>query len=425
MNGNLNEEFESLLASCQNALARCVFYRIPGKADAEDVLQDVLLAAYAGFKALKDKSRFKPWILSIARNKCADYFRNRAKCKELPLEESIACEDAYSRLGLTGSDAVSETLSGLGDTEKRMLQFYYLDNMPQAEIARMLGIPLGTVKSRLHSARKSFERQYPYKPKGEIFMKKLPDTLPEVKIQRLNEAPFEAVWEELMGWMVIPRLGEKLSWALYEYPGRNRTETVDLKVIGRASVHGIEGVEITAQLTSLNDTGYTENATRTFVAQLTDTHSRFLCESHETGGVRRLYTFLDEEFLKNWGYGTDNCGNEIHVRQKGLIRREGDAIASEAGSALDIAGRYRVMIGSKAYDTILVMDIETYDSGVMSETYLDQNGRTVLWRRFNRDDWKSGRYGQKWSEKLPDNERLFINGGTYVHWYDCISDYIL
>lgn len=30
-----------------------------------------------------------------------------------------------------------------------------------------------------------------------------------------------------------------------------------------------------------------------------------------------------------------------------------------------------------------------------------------------------------WSEKLPDNERLTINGVAYVHWYDCISDYIL
>ncbi|MBQ2976563.1 MAG: hypothetical protein IJE17_03650, partial [Clostridia bacterium] len=60
-----------------------------------------------------------------------------------------------------------------------------------------------------------------------------------------------------------------------------------------------------------------------------------------------------------------------------------------------------------------------------TEAYLDCHGRTVLWRRFNKDDWAFQRYQQKWTEKLPDNERLIINGETYVHWYDCISDYIL
>lgn len=61
----------------------------------------------------------------------------------------------------------------------------------------------------------------------------------------------------------------------------------------------------------------------------------------------------------------------------------------------------------------------------MSQTYLDKNGKTVLWRRFNKDDWAFNRYQQKWSEKLPQNEQLYVNGETYVHWYDCITDYIL
>ena len=62
---------------------------------------------------------------------------------------------------------------------------------------------------------------------------------------------------------------------------------------------------------------------------------------------------------------------------------------------------------------------------MLCEYYLDHSGRTVLWRRFNRDDWALNRYGQRWSEKLPNNERLTLNGDTYVHWYDCITDYVL
>jgi len=72
-----------------------------------------------------------------------------------------------------------------------------------------------------------------------------------------------------------------------------------------------------------------------------------------------------------------------------------------------------------------MMDCDTYIEGAVTEQYLDKNGRTILWRRFNRDDWAIDRFGKRWSEQLPENERLTINGDTYVHWYDCITDYIL
>jgi len=49
-----------------------------------------------------------------------------------------------------------------------------------------------------------------------------------------------------MGWLIIPKLGESISWAIYDYPQKTRCETVDLKVVGRAMVHGIEGVEVVA-----------------------------------------------------------------------------------------------------------------------------------------------------------------------------------
>lgn len=72
------------------------------------------------------------------------------------------------------------------------------------------------------------------------------------------------------------------------------------------------------------------------------------------------------------------------------------------------------------------MDVNCFNDAVASEQFIDQNGRTVLWRRFNRDDWAIDHFGGKlWSEKLPDNERLIINGETYVHWYDCMTDYVL
>jgi hypothetical protein len=72
------------------------------------------------------------------------------------------------------------------------------------------------------------------------------------------------------------------------------------------------------------------------------------------------------------------------------------------------------------------MDVENYAyDGTASEQFLDKNGRTVLWRRFNRNNWKYNRYQKLWTELLPDADRLTIDGETYVHWYDCIYDWIV
>ena len=428
------DEFEKQLADVSSGVERFVRYRLPSQTDADDVLQEVYLSAYRSFAGLKNKDAFKPWIISIARNKCNDYFRARAAQMEISIEELSQQELSTGRLGLSVVHTVRETLDRLGDKDKQILYLYFWKELPQTEIATLLDIPVGTVKSRLHTAKQHFKSKYPYqtqKPKGEPTMQKLPEYIPDYSIERLDAEPFSVRWEELQGWMIVPRVGEKLTWGMYDFPERKRTEYTEMEVIGKAEVHGIEGVEIVAMQFDPADyyrTGALDRVERRFVAQLTDTHSRYLAESHMEDGVRKCYTFLDgEAFLNNWGFGEDNCGNEVDLRPKGLLHREGSCITGTIPrEVVDVVGRYRVTIGGKSYDTVCVMDIECFNDAVASEQFVDQNGRTVLWRRFNRDDWAIERFGGKpWSEKLPDNERLTINGETYVHWYDCISDYIL
>ena len=428
------DEFEKLLADVSSGVERFVRYRLPNQTDADDVLQEVYLSAYRNFFVLKNKDAFKPWIISIARNKCNDYFRAKAAQMEISIEELSQQELSAGRFGISVVHTVRETLDRLGDKDKQILYLYFWKELPQNEIAKMLDIPVGTVKSRLHTAKQHFKNKYPYqtqKTKGDTTMQKLPEYIPDYTIERLDAEPFSVRWEELQGWLIVPRVGQKLIWGMYDFPERKRTEYTEMEVIGKAEVHGIEGVEVVAMQFNPADyyrTGALDRVERRFVAQLTDTHSRYLAETHMEDGVRKCYTFLDgEAFLNNWGFGEDNCGNEVNLHPKGLLHREGSCVTGTIPrEVVDVVGRYRVTIGGKTYDTVCVMDIECFNDAVASEQYVDQNGRTVLWRRFNRDDWAIDRFGGKlWSEKLPENERLTINGETYVHWYDCISDYIL
>ena len=428
------DEFEKLLAEVSSGVERFVRYRLPSQMDADDVLQEVYLSAYRKFSGLKNKDAFKPWIISIARNKCNDYFRAKAAQMEISIEELSQQELSAGRLGISVVHTVRETLDRLGDKDKQILYLYFWKELPQTEIAKLLDIPVGTVKSRLFTAKQHFKNKYPYqtqKPKGDTTMQKLPEYIPDYTIERLDAEPFSVRWEELQGWLIVPRVGQKLTWGMYDFPERKRTEYTEMEVIGKAEVHGIEGVEVVAMQFNPADyyrTGALDRVERRFVAQLTDTHSRYLAETHMEDGVRKCYTFLDgEAFLNNWGFGEDNCGNEVDLHPKGLLHREGNCVSGTIPrEVVDVVGRYRVTIGGKVYDTVCVMDIECFNDAVASEQYVDQNGRTVLWRRFNRDDWAIDRFGGKpWSEKFLDNERITINGETYVHWYDCISDYIL
>ena len=421
------EDLEKRLAEVYACVDRYVKYRLNGGPDAEDLVQEICLTACAKAHQLEDPGAFKAWVLRIARNRCADYFR-RQTVPTVPLEDVPEEKLAYTRQGLT---VVQETVEDLPPRDREILKLYFWEELPQRDIARQLGIPVGTVKSRLHTAKNHFRERYPYPPKGEIHMKKLPERLPEYTIEWVEEEPFACKWEELQGWLIVPRLGEKLSWGLYEHPTRQRTEYTDMAVVGQAEVHGIRGVEIVATQYSAEDyyrTGCVDKMERRFVAQLTDTHCRYLAESHEEDGVRRCFTFLDgDAFLNNWGFGENNCGNETNLAPKGLLTRQGSAVTGQTPrEVVDVVGRALVTVGGKRYDTVCVMDIQCFNDGVASEQYLDPNGRTVLWRRFNHDRWAMDRFGGKpWSEKLPDNERLTVNGETYVHWYDCISDYIL
>ena len=177
-----------------------------------------------------------------------------------------------------------------------------------------------------------------------------------------------------MGWFVVPKLGETCSWAMYDFPERRCTEQCDMEVLGRAEVHGIQGVEIRAVEYAPSDCsriGDADKTERRFVAQLTETHCRILAESHVEDGVRKLYTFLDGgDFLDNWGFGEDNCGNAVRIAPRGDIRREGSAVTAAVALAL-AGGESNVNIMARVaapVDFTTLAELSFCDNGV---TYFD------------------------------------------------------
>ena len=76
-------DFDAVYAAHHRAIERYIRYRI-GDGDAEDVLQEVFSAA-AACSALPEDANVQAWLVGIARNKCADYFRRKYRRSEVPL----------------------------------------------------------------------------------------------------------------------------------------------------------------------------------------------------------------------------------------------------------------------------------------------------------------------------------------------------
>ena len=429
------DEFETLLSSVRTPVERFVRAHIGSRTDAEDVLQETWMAAFRGFPELKNREAFFPWVLGIARRKCADWYRVQARRKEVPMERLP--EQAGEQ---PEESAVEETLEALPERDRLMLRLFYQEMLSQKQISSRLRIPEGTVKSRMNAARGRFRAAYPCPPKGEIAMIRknelnLPVVLPEYTIVWNDGPAFPVECEELTGWFIVPRPGERVRWGIYDLPSRKLDVSYDIAVTGPASVHGLEGAAISAKVVlpparageddPVSDAVEASGGNSeewTFIGQVKDGYTRFLSAEHLENGVRTLTTFLDgDAFMDNWGYGDDNCGMPVHREPQGKIRRKGTAVTAPAGgSPVDIVGRCELTLDGTAHDTVCVMDLGSYNEGVVSEQYLDRGGRTILWRRFNRDDWAADRYGKKWSELLPGNEQITINGVKYVHWYDCL-----
>ena len=418
-----SSEFERLCLPHLNMLKRYLFHKISNRHDGEDIFQDVLMAAYKNFGKLKDRNFFKSWLVGIASNKCVDYYKAKAKKLEIPLEKISG--SVFMHHGAETAMLVGDTLSLLRDKDKQVLYLFYIKGYNQKDIALKLGIPLGTVKSRINTAKENFRTAYPHPPgaeKGESTMstknKEFPKFIPEIRITKSNEPPFVLKYEEISGWFVIPRVGEKTSFAFYDDPDKRLTGINTMDCVREAVIHGIPCVQVDV---TEDDDG--EVSKQTKFMRLTETHASYVAEMMVQDNSFYFASFYDDEWLERYEVGENNIGREIHQEAKGIARLNDDGTISVVQEECpDIVGRYSVTIGSRSFDTVALLEI---GEGIMTILYVDQNGRTVLFRRYNCFDWKSDQYKALWTEKLPESEVLLVNNDKYVHWYDCISDYVL
>lgn len=152
---------ETLVGRWQPRLARLAWRLTAEREAAREIVQDSWLAIVRGLRRLDDPARFRTWAYRIVTNKCADWTRRRVVQRGVTKDLRDAAASANRSSATNSADEVDRirgALARLPDEQRAILSLHYLDEMGVREIARVLGVPEGTVKSRLYHARNGLKQ---------------------------------------------------------------------------------------------------------------------------------------------------------------------------------------------------------------------------------------------------------------------------
>ena len=160
--------FETLVATRVDRCYRLAWTILGNDEDAADATQDGFVAAWRQLPRLRDVAAFDGWLNRIVANAARMSRRHRVRLREVPVEQESTDDGArFMSTGDRGpsesdrvvtNDAITRAFDRLRAHERLILVLHHVEERPVAEIARSLGIPVGTAKWRLHAARAALER---------------------------------------------------------------------------------------------------------------------------------------------------------------------------------------------------------------------------------------------------------------------------
>jgi RNA polymerase sigma-70 factor (ECF subfamily) len=131
-------------------LARAILH---DATDAQDATHDAFERAWRSWSTLRDPSRFEPWFDRILVNTCRDRLRStRRQATDISVEVAITSGDQFGQAH--DRDLLANAIAGLSPDHRVVVALRYYRDLPIDEIAVRLGVPAGTVQSRLHYALK-------------------------------------------------------------------------------------------------------------------------------------------------------------------------------------------------------------------------------------------------------------------------------
>jgi len=159
---------EELIRTWERRLLYFIRRIVREEADAWDVLQKTWMRVLGGIGSLNDPKGLAPWLYKIARNTALSHVRGREPIHESLHDRAESCADnaVGEMIEFENAEQVHQGLLSLSLPHREVLTLFFLDDLSVEEVAAVLGIPPGTVKSRLYYAKLALRKALDGAPPG-------------------------------------------------------------------------------------------------------------------------------------------------------------------------------------------------------------------------------------------------------------------
>ena len=173
--GNPNAAFEALLEPILDGAFGTALRFTRNRSDAEDLVQEAALLACRGFKSFEQGSNFKAWFFRVLTNCFYSTYRKRKRQgTEIELDDApelyLYCQTAavglhaqtedpaQQLMGKMATEQVEAAIAALPDEYRVVAALYFIEDFSYQEIAEVVGVPVGTIRSRLHRGRRLLQK---------------------------------------------------------------------------------------------------------------------------------------------------------------------------------------------------------------------------------------------------------------------------
>ena len=160
VDAELEREFEARLVECSSLAVRVAFSVLRHQQDAEDVAQDAFVRAHRSFSTLRNRDRFRAWLVRTTWRLALDHRRGEQR-RMVRQFEHVTSTSTVTDDGVKSERAALlwEAIDTLPEKLRITIVLSAIDGHDIAEVARLLGLPEGTVKSRLFHARRQLQER--------------------------------------------------------------------------------------------------------------------------------------------------------------------------------------------------------------------------------------------------------------------------
>lgn len=142
-----HEAFGRLIRVYERSLYGLARMYLRREEDCADAVQEAILKSFRAISTLKEPAYFKTWLCRILIHECLQLLRSQKRLRTTEATMTDVYAVPYEAIEL------NEAVAHLEDDLRRVIQLHYYRDMPIRHIAKIVGVPEGTVKSRLHRAR--------------------------------------------------------------------------------------------------------------------------------------------------------------------------------------------------------------------------------------------------------------------------------